>query len=139
MTVRKGENVPKRAEWVTYEKDEIEALVAKLAKDGNSSAMIGQLLRDQYGIPDVRKYGIRVSRVAHAAVPREIPEDMLDLLRQAVNLHRHLAEKKKDSKGRHSLDRIESKIRRLAKFYVREKKLPKDWTYSIEKAKMIVG
>ncbi|MEM7813353.1 MAG: 30S ribosomal protein S15 [Candidatus Aenigmatarchaeota archaeon] len=131
--------MPKKADWVTYEKDELEALVAKLAKEGNSSAMIGQLLRDQYGIPDVRKYGIRISKVAHAAVPRKIPEDMLNLLKQAVKVHRHLAAKPKDSKARHALDRIESKIRRLARFYVKEKKLPKDWTYSIERAKIIVG
>ena len=131
--------MPKRAEWVAYEKDEIEALVAKLAKEGNSSAMIGQLLRDQYGIPDTRKFGIRVAKVAHATVPREIPEDLMCLLKQAVKVHRHLVAKRKDAKSRHSLDRIESKIRRLVKFYVREKKLPKDWTYSLEKAKMIVG
>lgn len=131
--------MPKKADWVTYEKDELEALVTKLAKEGKSSALIGQLLRDQYGIPDTRKYGVRVAKVSQANVPREIPEDMLSLLKQAVKGHRHLTAKPKDSKARHSLDRIESKIRRLAKFYVREKRLPKDWTYSLEKAKMIVG
>lgn len=131
--------MPKRAEWVTYEKDEIEALIAKLAKDGNSSAMIGQLLRDQYGVPNVRKFGIRTAKVVQATVPREIPEDLFSLLKQAVGVHKHLEAKKKDAKARHAVDRIESKIRRLVKFYVREKKLPKDWAYSREKAKMIVG
>lgn len=131
--------MPKKADWVSYEKDEIEALITKLAKEGNSSAMIGQLLRDQYGVPDVRKFGLRVSKSAQAAVPREIPEDMLNLLKQAVKVHKHLAEKRKDFKSKHAVDRIESKIRRLAKFYKREKKLPKDWSYSLEKAKILVG
>ncbi len=131
--------MPKKAEWVTYEKDEIEALITKLAKEGSSSAMIGQLLRDQYGIPDVRKFGIRITKVAQAAVPKEIPEDIFNLLVQAVSVHRHIAATKKDFKSKHAVDRIESKIRRLVKFYKRDKKLPKDWEYSLEKAKMIVG
>lgn len=131
--------VPKKADWVTYEKDEIEALVTKLAKEGNNSAMIGQLLRDQYGVPDARKFGVRVSRAAQTAVPREVPEDMFNLLQQAVIVHRHRGSNKKDAKARHSLDHIESKIRRLVKYYIRKKRLPKDWSYSIEKAKLLVG
>lgn len=131
--------MPRKADWVTYEKDEIEALVAKLAKEGRSSAMIGQLLRDQYGIPDVRKFGIRIAKVAQAAAPREIPEDLFNLLKQAVSVHKYLDANKKDAKARHAVDRIESKIRRLVKVYVREKKLPKDWSYSLEKAKILVG
>lgn len=129
----------KKAEWVTYEKDEIEALVTKLAKEGNSSAMTGQLLRDQYGIPDVRKHGVRISETIQAVSPREIPEDLFNLLKQTVTLHKHMASNSKDSKSRHSLDSLESKVRRLGKFYVRSKKLPKDWTYSLEKAKLLVG
>jgi small subunit ribosomal protein S15 len=124
---------------MTYEKDEIEALVTKLAKEGNSSAMIGQLLRDQYGIPDARKFGIRVSKAAQAVSSQEVPEDMFNLLKQAVIVHRHRGFNKKDAKARHSLDHIESKIRRLVKYYIREKRLPKDWSYSIEKAKLLVG
>ena len=131
--------MPKQASWVTYEKDEVEALIAKLGKEGNSSAMIGQLLRDQYGIPNTRALGIRVARAAQATTPREVPEDLFNLLKQAVRVYRHLDAKKKDAKARHAKNSIESKIRRLVKFYVRQKKLPKDWTYSIEKAKMLVA
>jgi len=131
--------MPKRADWVTYDKEEIGALITKLAKEGNTNAMIGQILRDQYGVPDTRKSGVRISKVADAAVKREIPEDMFSLLKQAVLVHRHLDVNKKDAKARHALDGVESKVRRLAKYYKREKKLPKDWTYSAEKAKMIVG
>lgn len=131
--------MPKKAEWVTYEKDEVEALITKLASEGMPSALIGQTLRDQYGIPDVRKFGIRISKIVQSTKPREVPEDLFDLLKQAVKVKRHIEATRKDAKARHSLDRIESKIRRLAKFYVRNKKLPKDWTYSMEKAKMLVG
>jgi small subunit ribosomal protein S15 len=33
---------------------------------------------------------------------------------------------------------IESKIRRLAKYYKREGKLPEDWAYNLEQAKLLV-
>jgi len=131
--------MPRRAEWVTYEKDEIEAMITKLAKEGTNSAMIGQVLRDQYGIPDVRKFGVRVARVAQAAQPREVPEDLMNLMTQAVTARKHLDIHRKDAKARHAVDKIESKIRRLVKFYVGKKRLPKDWTYSLERAKILVG
>ena len=40
--------------WVTYKGDEVELIVAKLAKEGKSPSQIGLFLRDSYGIPDAR-------------------------------------------------------------------------------------
>ena len=37
--------------WLTYGGDEVEAIIIKLAREGNSPSKIGELLRDQYGIP----------------------------------------------------------------------------------------
>lgn len=37
--------------WCKYKPEEVEALVIKLAKDGNSPSKIGTILRDQHGIP----------------------------------------------------------------------------------------
>lgn len=128
----------KTATWVTYEPDEMEALISKMAKEGMTAAQIGLKLRDTYGIPDVRQAGIKVSRIARREAPKAIPEDMYSLLEQAVNLHVHLAKSKKDGKARHAVDTIESKIRRLGKYYVRRKRLPADWKYSLEKAKLLV-
>ena len=41
--------------WVKYKKGEIEELVAKYAKEGKSSSEIGLILRDQYGIPLIKR------------------------------------------------------------------------------------
>ncbi len=128
----------KKAEWVTFDKEEIEKLIAKLLKEGHSSAKIGLVLRDQYGIPDVSQFGIKVGAVVRKEQPNEIPEDMFNLLSQAVNLHSHLGTNKKDSKARHSFDKIESKIRRLAKYYRGKGYIDEDWEYTIEKAKLLV-
>jgi small subunit ribosomal protein S15 len=126
--------------WVKYKKEEVEALVVKLAKEGKSSATIGTILRDQFGIPDVKAItGKSISKIMKEnEVYPPIPEDLLNLLRKAVNLREHLEKHKKDKHSRRGLELLESKIRRLGKYYVRKGVLPKDWTYSPEKAKLLV-
>jgi len=128
----------KEAKWLEYDKEEIISLILKLAKEGNTPSKIGIILRDQYGIPDVRMLGLRVSKVVETEIKKEVPENMYSLMKKAVNMHRHLNEKKKDTKGKHSLELVESKIRRLGKYYVRTGKLPEDWKYTIEMAKLLV-
>ncbi len=124
-----------KLDWLIYDKDETEKLILKLAKEGETSAKIGIILRDQYGIPDVRQFGMRVTKV----IPKkEVPEDIYNLLVKAVNLHKHMDVSRKDSKAKHGLELMESKIRRLGKYYARTGKLPKDWKYSIDKAKLLV-
>ena len=124
--------------WVTYEKDELEKLILKLAKEGQSCSRIGAVLRDQYGIPSTRVMGIRIQEVVDKTMKREVPDDMFDLLEKAVNLHVHLSNSKKDRKARHDFESIESRIRRLAKYYRSEGKIQKDWKYTIDKAKLMV-
>jgi len=124
--------------WVKYEKDEIEKLILKLAKEGHSNAKIGLILRDQYGIPRVREFKIKLKKVVETQQKPEVPEDMFNLMKQAVNLHRHMRDNKSDAKGTHGLEYIESKIRRLGKYYVKKKTLKKGWKYDIEQAKLLV-
>ncbi|MBI4170437.1 MAG: 30S ribosomal protein S15 [Candidatus Aenigmarchaeota archaeon] len=135
---RSHKPLKKKPVWLMYEKNEIESLIAKFAKEGKANAEIGIILRDQYGVPDVRALGLRIAKVTEKHGTREVPEDMYNLIRQAVNLHKHLQENKKDSKAVHGLELLESKVRRLGKYYVREGRLPQGWKYSIDRAKLIV-
>jgi len=128
------------AQWVTYKKKEVERLVIKLSKDGLQSAEIGKTLRDQYGIPSVKNVtGKTVTSILEEnnLLPK-IPEDLLNLLKKAVNLRDHLAKNKKDFTSKRGLELLESKIRRLAKYYVKTKKLPAGWKYEPERAKLLV-
>src|SRR3989338_8024853 len=84
-----------KLEWLIYDKDEMEKIVQKLAKEGKTSSEIGIILRDQYGIPDVRYFGARITKIMPK---KEIPEDLYSLLKKAVNLHTHMGENRKDSK-----------------------------------------
>ncbi len=118
-------------EW-SLKPEEIEELIVKLAEEGKPPAMIGLILRDSYGVPDVRAaLGKKITKVLeeHNLLP-EIPEDLSNLLDKRANLLKHLAEHKKDLHNRRRLQLIEAKIKRLVKYYKREGKLPEKWSYA---------
>ena len=128
-----------KPEWLRYEKDEVEDIIIKLAKQGLAPARIGLVLRDTYGIPDVRLYGIKISRVLEkAGLLQDYPEDLMNLFRRAVNLRKHLEKHKKDYHSKRGLQLMESKIRRLVKYYISIGRLPKGWKYDPEKVRLIV-
>ena len=94
--------------------------------------MIGIILRDMYGIPDVRRItGKKLTQILreHGLEP-EIPEDLDNLIRRAINLRKHLAKNPKDLHSKRGLQLIESKIKRLIKYYKRKGRLPKDRRYN---------
>lgn len=130
-------SIPK---WVKYKKEDVERIVVDLSKQKYSSAKIGTILRDSYGIPDVQLIVHKpISKIVqeHGNYP-EIPEDLMFLLRKAVNLRKHLGTNKKDKHSRRGLQNLESKIRRLSKYYVRTGKLPENWRYDPEQARLLI-
>lgn len=105
--------------WVSYKPEEIKALVLKLAKQGFSSSKIGLILRDSYGIPDVKmntKQKITKILKENKVYP-SIPEDIQNLIKQATKVKKHLENNKKDEVSKRGLTLINSKIQRLVKYY----------------------
>ncbi len=127
-------------DWVTYSAKEVESLVLKLRKEGYTAAMIGMILRDQYGIPSVKLItGKKITKILEEnGLLDEIPEDLMALIRKAVNLRKHLEMHPKDKHSFRGLQLTESKIRRLVKYYRRVGKLPEKWRYDPEQAKLLV-
>ncbi len=116
--------------WVRLSKEEIVSLIVKMAKDGLRPSEIGTRLRDEYGIPLVKRMlGKSITRILEENGIREMPEDLNNLLTKAVRLQRHLSIHKGDSNNIRSLELIEAKIHRLAKYYKREGKIPQNWKY----------
>ncbi|MCD6371568.1 MAG: 30S ribosomal protein S15 [Candidatus Aenigmarchaeota archaeon] len=127
-------------EWLKIKKEEIEKVVIGLAKKGYTSAQIGTILRDQYGIPDVRVItGKKITQIMKENdVYPKFPEDLMSLFKKAVNLYEHLKKHKSDKHSKRGYQLLESKIRRLIKYYQRKKRIPKDFKFDIEKVKLIV-
>jgi len=126
--------------WVKYKKEDVEKLIVDLAKQKNTSAMTGTILRDSYGIPDISLLTKKtITQIMHEnKLYPEFPEDLMFLLRKAVVLRKHMSTNKKDKHSQRGLENLESKIRRLSKYYVRTGKLPKTWNYNPEQARLIV-
>lgn len=127
--------------WIRYGDGEIEMLILKLAKAGKSKSEVGAILRDTYGIPDVRKLlKKKIGKVIiENKIAKELPEDLASLMKKEIKILKHLEKNKKDMPSRRGLQLTESKIHRLAKYYKRSGKLPQDWVYDRDKAKLIVG
>jgi small subunit ribosomal protein S15 len=129
-----------KATWIEHKKEEVERLVVKLSKDGHKSAKIGLILRDQYGIPSVKDTTGKtiVTILDENKLLPSIPEELLNLLKKAVLLRDHMGKNKKDYTSKRGLELLESKIRRLIKYYIKTKKLPIGYKYDPERAKLIV-
>jgi small subunit ribosomal protein S15 len=118
------------ATWVRLSKEEIVNLIVKMAKDGLKPSEIGIRLRDEYSIPLVKKIlGKSITKILEENGIKGMPEDLNNLLAKAVRLQKHLSIHKSDSNNIRSLELIEAKIHRLAKYYKREGKIPQEWKY----------
>jgi small subunit ribosomal protein S15 len=109
----------------------VEALVAKLAKEGNSASTIGVILRDRHGVPLVKRVAGRsvTELIAASGQAPKIPEDLNDLFRRAEGLRKHLEKHKKDYPNKRALAGVESKIHRLVKYYKAQGRLQPEWEY----------
>jgi len=126
--------------WVNAKPEDVETLVVELAKKGYSQAQIGLVLRDQYGIPSVKAItGKKIRQILKEhGLASEIPEDLMNLIRRAVRIRKHLETHRKDMHNKVALILVESKIRRLAKYYKSVGELPSNWKYSPDKAAVLV-
>ena len=126
--------------WVEHSPKDIEAIIVKLAKKGESPSKIGIILRDQYGVPLVKtQTNKKITQIlTEKGVKPELPEDLMNLLQKAVNLDKHNTQNHKDMGSKRGMQLIEAKIRRLANYYKKAGRLPKDWKYNLEQAKLVV-
>jgi small subunit ribosomal protein S15 len=118
--------------WVTYSPDELTAFIVKFAKDGLTPSQIGVRLRDEFGVPLVQPIaGKSILQVlAEHGVKAALPEDLERLLRRAQSLQAHLRAHPADHTNVRSLELLEAKVHRLAKYYKAAGRLPHTWKYS---------
>ena len=131
----------KGSAWIKYKPKEVEELIVRLAKKGLGTRMIGVELRDQYGIPSVKGVAnLKITKILkkNDAYKKEVPEDLYELMRKAVNLHAHMESNNRDYTSYRGLELTESKIRRLGRYYIKQGQLPANWKWNVDKAKLMV-
>jgi small subunit ribosomal protein S15 len=128
--------------WSNMDIKGIEKVVIELRKEGVSSSRIGLILRDRYGVPDIKLVtgGKRIGDILKAyKMESSIPEDLRDLMIKALGLRKHLSENPNDLHNKRQLHLMESKIRRLVKYYTGTGRLPAGWTYKPETTEILLS
>ncbi|MDR3223644.1 MAG: 30S ribosomal protein S15 [Methanobrevibacter sp.] len=129
-----------RPEWVMYSDEEIEELILRFNREGRTASEIGIILRDTYGVPSVKNVvGEKITAILRKNDQAgNYPEDILNLIRRAVNIRDHIKENPKDLHSKRGLNIIEFRIRRLGKYYSKEGKLSEGWRYDPKEAALLV-
>jgi small subunit ribosomal protein S15 len=130
-----------RPEWIQMDRKEIEKMIVDLYNKGYTTSRIGIELRDLHGVPDVKTaVGMSMYEILSSnGIKMDYPEDIINLMRKAVRMHRHMAENHTDVNNKRQLQLVEAKIRRLGRYYVRNGVLPEGWSYKLHNAKLIVA
>lgn len=88
--------------WSKTTPEEVCDQIFKLARRGLSPSQIGVILRDSYGVPQVRFItGNKILRILKSnGLNPSIPEDLYHLIKKAVSVRKHLERNRadKDSK-----------------------------------------
>ena len=141
---KSGSTRPARLEkpvWVELSPDEVESEVVKLARRGQSKSIIGTVMRDSRGVPLVKIVtGKKISQILEENdINTPLPEDLSNLVRKALKIRNHLETNHKDLETIKGLNRTESKIYRLIKYYKRKKILAQDFKYDPEKIRTLIA
>ncbi len=126
--------------WVGYTPKETEQLVLKLARAKKTTSEIGIILRDSYGIPNVKQVTNKsITKILKEnKLAPELPYDMQALIKKSIAISKHRESNRKDMTAKRGMQLTESKILRLAKYYKRTKRLPQEWTFDSTKAKLLL-
>lgn len=133
--------IKKNPVWLRHQGKEVEMLIAKFAKEDKSASVIGMILRDSFGVPDVYTVcGKTITEVlAEKKLLHQIPEDLRSLFKRALEIQKHMLTNKQDMTAKRGLQLTMSKISRLVKYYKRVEKLPWDWKYDLESIKIYIN
>ena len=133
-------NVSEAPVWSEQDKTMVEGLIVELHDAGHSNAMIGTILRDQHAVPNVKLLlGKSVGAVlAESGKTREVPEELMNMMRKAQGIIDHLENNRKDLHNSRQLTLIESKIRRSARYYREKGMLSEDWKYKRDQLRLMV-
>lgn len=121
-------NVHKSEQWCLPVPDILNQILT-LAKKGVPPSRIGLLLRDLYGCGSVYNLtGKRISAILKQnGLAPVIPEDLNNLVKRSATIKAHLSSFKGDKHAGYRLGLNNSKLYRLASYYVRKGYIAKGW------------
>lgn len=97
--------------WLKYTAEEVKAIILKLADKGMTAEKIGLTLRDQYGIPKVKIYGLKIKQVLDEKQKFQEPT-LLNLKTKLEKIISHYKKNKGDRRAEYSLINTKAKLKR---------------------------
>ncbi|WOO77387.1 40S ribosomal protein S13 [Vanrija pseudolonga] len=127
--------------WSKATSDEVADQIFKLARRGLSPSQIGVILRDSHGIPQVKSVtGNKILRILKTnGLGPSIPEDLYHLVKKAVSIRKHLERNRGDRDAKFRMILVESRIHRLARYYIKKQQLPPTFKYEAATASTLVA
>ncbi|CAD6581828.1 MAG: ribosomal 40S subunit protein S13 [Cyphobasidiales sp. Tagirdzhanova-0007] len=127
--------------WLKATPEEVCDQIYKLARKGMTPSQIGIVLRDSYGVAQVKAVtGNKIVRILKTAnLAPELPEDLYHLMKKAVAIHKHLLTNRKDMDSKFRMVLIEARIHRLVRYYKTAGQLPPTFKYEADKASALVS
>ncbi|RSH77370.1 ribosomal 40S subunit protein S13 [Apiotrichum porosum] len=127
--------------WSKATAEEVADQIFKLARRGLSPSQIGVILRDSHGIPQVKSVtGNKVLRILKTnGLAPSIPEDLYHLVKKAVSVRKHLERNRADKDAKFRMILVESRIHRLARYYIKKQQLPPTFKYEAATASTLVA
>jgi ribosomal protein S15P/S13E len=121
MTISK--NTMKKPVWLKYTSDEVKQIVLKLVeKDPEMTAeKIGLVLRDNYGIPKVSLFDLKISKILKEAGKYKSP-DLANLEKKNKKLENHIIKNHGDKKTKRSLIITKAKLKILKDYFKKSEK-----------------
>jgi len=104
----------KKPTWLKYTEEEVKAIILKLHKKGISPEKIGLTLRDQYGIPSVKLYNIKIKEVLGDEF---IEPTVKNLENKLQNIIRHYSKNKQDKKTGRALIITKAKLKKSVEYH----------------------
>ena len=95
--------------WLKYTEEEVKAIVLKLADKGLTAEKIGLVLRDQYGIPKVKIYDLKISKILKEKFQEPTNVNLKNKLQKIIS---HYKKNKQDKKAELSLIITKAKLKK---------------------------
>jgi len=101
--------------WLKYSEEEVKSIILKLANKGLTSEKIGLTLRDQYGIPKVKLYNLKIKKVIEEKGKFEEPT-IKNLEIKLDKIVKHYKKNKGDKKAERSMIITKAKFKKIKEY-----------------------
>tara|TARA_Y100000310_G_scaffold94756_1_gene92501 strand:- start:8559 stop:8921 length:363 start_codon:yes stop_codon:yes gene_type:complete len=111
MPIAKKSSKIEKPVWLKYTETEVKAIILKLAEKGLTAEKIGLVLRDQYGIPKVKLYKLKIGKILKEKQKFKEPTNK-NLNEKLQKIITHYKKNKQDKKSEISLIITKAKLKK---------------------------